>query len=831
MRLHRPRSLLLHGAHLLVLCGFAFAQPLFDLLGATPEFFVVRGSTSRDVVLAALGLVLVPAALLLAVETVAGLIRPSLGDAIHRVFVAGLVALVALQALRRLGGVPGWPLVAVAAVVGALAALAYARFSALRTVVTMLIPAPFVFLALFLAQAPLDALSAESEAAVTTPVVESRTPVVVIVFDELPLASLLDEDGGVDAKRFPSFGALAAHATWYPRATTVHDHTGSAVSAILTGEDPEEGALPALADHPQNLFTYLARSYRMHDREPVTRLCPTSVCKREQPSFEQRTRSLASDLRIVYLHLTLPETFAEDLPPIDETWQGFDDAGPADAEDADGGADAHDRGVGDKLWTDQRFQFERWVDRIKPDSGRRPTLHFIHTLLPHRPWRYLPSGKQYTSASTDGLSHDMWEGDDWLVTQAHQRHLLHVGFADTLLGKALDRLRETGLYDRSLVVVAADHGAGFRQGDHRRSAEPTNIGEIAPVPLFVKLPYQAGGEVDERNARTTDVLPTIADVLGTPLPVPADGRSLLVADGTDRSTVTVARRFGGVLTTPTEEVAADLARAVDEKVSTFAAGSWESLYAIGPHPELVGRQVDSLTVTASELTATVDSESLLRDLDLSSRLVPANITGQITGEGSEPPLDLAIGVNGRIAAVTHAVALGSRTRFSAMVPESAFHDGRNAVEVFAVRSSAGGVRLERQLGGGSEGTIERTEAGETIRLRNGRTLAVVPGSLVGAVEDWDEGRESVRLSGWAADVENHALVDRILVFANGRLVYSTATSFRSLDVAQAHDVPEGAGFVFELPAGVVGDLAGLRVFAARGWLASELGYPTGSLRR
>ena len=45
---------------LAVLCAFAIAQPLFELLGENPEFFAVRGSPSGDIVLFAVGLVLVP---------------------------------------------------------------------------------------------------------------------------------------------------------------------------------------------------------------------------------------------------------------------------------------------------------------------------------------------------------------------------------------------------------------------------------------------------------------------------------------------------------------------------------------------------------------------------------------------------------------------------------------------------------------------------------------------------------------------------------------------------------------------------------------------------
>ena len=83
-------------------------------------------------------------------------------------------------------------------------------------------------------------------------------------------------------------------------------------------------------------------------------------------------------------------------------------------------------------------------------------------------------------------------------TEAYQRYLLQVGYTDAALGLVLRRLRETGLYDRALVIVTADHGVGFRP---RRPAtplrRPTNLDEIGFVPLFVKLPGQRRGRIGD----------------------------------------------------------------------------------------------------------------------------------------------------------------------------------------------------------------------------------------------------------------------------------------------------------------------------------------------
>jgi hypothetical protein len=152
------------------------------------------------------------------------------------------------------------------------------------------------------------------------------------------------------------------------------------------------------------------------------------------------------------------------------------------------------------------------VDR----RGSRPPLLFLHTSLPHVPWRYLPDGREY-SAPTAGLEEGAWTGPQWQVDQAFQRHLLQTQYADRLLGRLLDRIRAAGWYERALVVVTADHGVAFRAGDRRRTPTPTNLHDVANMPLFVKTPGQREGRVVDGVVRTIDILPTIARELGVRL--------------------------------------------------------------------------------------------------------------------------------------------------------------------------------------------------------------------------------------------------------------------------------------------------------------------------
>ena len=106
---------------------------------------------------------------------------------------------------------------------------------------------------------------------------------------------------------------------------------------------------------------------------------------------------------------------------------------------------------------------------------------------------------------------------------ARLRHTLQLQYADRALGAVLDRLRELGTYDESLIVVTADHGVAFTQDSAMRGVSDDNYEEILWTPLLVKAPGQERAEVDDVPVQTIDILPTLAAMLGVDLPDEVDG--------------------------------------------------------------------------------------------------------------------------------------------------------------------------------------------------------------------------------------------------------------------------------------------------------------------
>ena len=133
-------SPLLAFAHLAVLSAFALAQPLFNLLSDNPEFFAARGSTASEIIVFALLLVLVPPAVLLAIELLVGLASEQARDVLHLVFVGGLAAVVFVQALKKAIDAGDTVLIVLALALGAAAALLYHRAEPVRSFLSVLSP-------------------------------------------------------------------------------------------------------------------------------------------------------------------------------------------------------------------------------------------------------------------------------------------------------------------------------------------------------------------------------------------------------------------------------------------------------------------------------------------------------------------------------------------------------------------------------------------------------------------------------------------------------------------------------------------------------------------
>jgi arylsulfatase A-like enzyme len=102
-----------------------------------------------------------------------------------------------------------------------------------------------------------------------------------------------------------------------------------------------------------------------------------------------------------------------------------------------------------------------------------------------------------------------------------------IHWVDANIDALLSTLDELDLLERTVVVIASDHGEAFRE--HGREGHATNIyREVVEVPLILMLPFRLSEPlVVEPLVRNVDIWPTLLDLAGLP-PLPqTDGVSLV----------------------------------------------------------------------------------------------------------------------------------------------------------------------------------------------------------------------------------------------------------------------------------------------------------------
>ena len=330
------------GRYLLELIGItavAVAQPVLDVIQQAPEELVNRQAGAAEIVVFALLVVLGPAVVFWLLEQPFRLVSARSRRWVHVGFVGFWVGVFVVEVVKSaLGADPHrwlW-LVGLAAAVGATVILW--RSTIARTVLAYLALAAPVFLGLFLFASPVADLVLTGTVDPADVAIEDPAPVVLIAFDELPVMSLLDGDGHIDADAFPAFADLADESNWYRNNTGVSPVTPSALPAILTGQLPTETfPAPVATNFNESIFTLLGGTYDVDAVETLTRVCPTTICEAEaEPSSASTLRSLVTLSRTVFEGVARPTTAAADFEFVLER-------NPADPEAAAPLPDLHRR--------------------------------------------------------------------------------------------------------------------------------------------------------------------------------------------------------------------------------------------------------------------------------------------------------------------------------------------------------------------------------------------------------------------------------------------------------------------------------------------------------
>jgi len=136
-------------------------------------------------------------------------------------------------------------------------------------------------------------------------------------------------------------------------------------------------------------------------------------------------------------------------------------------------------------------------------NGQRFFLTYIPA-APHQPFDHIP--REFRQYKADEVGNYL------------PLYLNELLYMDANIAAILDELKAGGLLDKTLVVITADHGEMLGENGgpigHGWKITP----QLANVPLIVMDPDHPGYRINDRIGSQVDLLPTLLDTLGLPLP-------------------------------------------------------------------------------------------------------------------------------------------------------------------------------------------------------------------------------------------------------------------------------------------------------------------------
>jgi arylsulfatase A-like enzyme len=177
--------------------------------------------------------------------------------------------------------------------------------------------------------------------------------------------------------------------------------------------------------------------------------------------------------------------------------------------------------------------FQEAMQWLEENRGVEPFFLLVDSFDPHEPWDPPREDVEIYDPGYSGreVITPHYGPSDYL-SEAELKHLraLYAGevtMVDRWLGRFLDRARDLGMLEDTLLIVTSDHG--HQIGEHGITGK-VSWGlwyELLDVPLFVHLPDGSGGTRVDAFAQHHDIAPTVLKALGVQPAGPMDGVDLL----------------------------------------------------------------------------------------------------------------------------------------------------------------------------------------------------------------------------------------------------------------------------------------------------------------
>lgn len=169
---------------------------------------------------------------------------------------------------------------------------------------------------------------------------------------------------------------------------------------------------------------------------------------------------------------------------------------------------------GDK-YTDRMCEF---LDTIEPGERFYMCEHMPDT---HFPWRRTKLERAKELGFPEGLT--PYEADalvpSGLRFDIYERYYQTITRTDGQIGRVLDKLKERGLYDQTMIVIVSDHGCQWWEHEHMYYVSHL-YEQSLHIPLIIKAPGVNPGISCDEPVLHVDIVPTVMELAGIKLANP-----------------------------------------------------------------------------------------------------------------------------------------------------------------------------------------------------------------------------------------------------------------------------------------------------------------------
>lgn len=207
---------------------------------------------------------------------------------------------------------------------------------------------------------------------------------------------------------------------------------------------------------------------------------------------------------------------------------------------------------------DTAFHTNKAIDYLS-EQGERPWFLHLSLLRPHWPWyasapyndlyhpNQVPAAVGQADKAAESAVHphvayvvrhgardedhppEVTEGDDVVRRQCRATYYGMISEVDHHLGRLFDHLHRLGRWEDTLIIFTTDHGEQL--WDHWVLGKQAPFDQSFHIPLIVRAPGESGsggrGAQVEAFTEAVDIMPTILQAVGRPVPRQCDGAALL----------------------------------------------------------------------------------------------------------------------------------------------------------------------------------------------------------------------------------------------------------------------------------------------------------------